>query len=217
MQNNAKGALYRYVDELRNYLGISQSELPVNVIDLCHKEGSVDIMYHQFDTAGFCGAALVGNIKDTIILNSTRSEYEQNFDCGHEVVHLTKHRTQNSGVFNCFKNAQNSFFEWEANEGAAELIVPYKQLIPDLLDLFNPVTSSGDIFYAYAILSEKYRVSEMVMKNRNENLKYEIYQVASGGSINSISIMPKKQQEKAGICVPSCYEIGIEKSFLDLA
>lgn len=46
-----------------------------------------------------------------------------------------------------------------------------------------------------------------------ENLKYEIYQVATGVFIDRLEILSKAQQEHRGIYVPSCYDVGMQKYF----
>lgn len=71
------------------------------------------------------------------MLNARHSVEELNFDCGHELIHLTKHRGLGLSSFHCFdtlKPKQDPFIEWEANEGAAELTVPYRSFLPLLSD-----------------------------------------------------------------------------------
>lgn len=65
---------------------------------------------HNFKTIGFCGAAFPGDKKDTIILNSNRSPKQLNFDCGHEIIHLIKHKEQVDGTFTCFEKKAKFFF-----------------------------------------------------------------------------------------------------------
>lgn len=214
-----KQLLYNEIENFRHYIGVYPQNYPVDTRKLAVAGGlTVDIC--DFRSKGLKGALVIDGNSGHIILDSKETNLEQNFFCGHESLHFVLHRKIGTNSFQCFDYAQpnqNSIIEWQANEGAAELVVPYKQFIPDLLDLFNPITAYGDIFDAYFRLAEKYQVTETVIKNRAENLKYEIYQVASGVSINSIVILSKTQQEKAGINVPSCYDIGISKVFGDMA
>lgn len=97
------------------------------------------------------------------------------------------------------------------------MIVPYRQFIPDLLELFNPITAYGNIWSAFCTLAEKYQVSDMVIRNRTENLKYEILSGCQWDIYDSISILSKKKQDALGIIVPSCYEVGLAKSYLEMA
>ena len=120
MTYNAKDELYSFVARLRKQLNIT--EYPINTINICSNFGIADVIKHNFKTFGMCAAAMSGEKKNTIILNSCRSESEQNFDCGHEIIHLTKHQHTKIEIFNCFsstKPTQNEFLEWESNEGAA--------------------------------------------------------------------------------------------------
>ena len=140
MEYNAKKELYHFVDRLRIDWGVTSYEQPFNAIEMSMYHA--EIIYHTFDTDGFCGAAFTGNRIDTIVLNDTRSSYEQNFDCGHEIIHLTKHRDRNGGIFQCFSESQDSYLEWEANEGAAQLLVPYQDFIPRFLSCLQSRTAS---------------------------------------------------------------------------
>ncbi|MBP3508775.1 ImmA/IrrE family metallo-endopeptidase [Oscillibacter sp.] len=214
-----KPLLYNEIESFRRYIDVKPQDYPIDTRKIA-EAGGLTVDTCDFITKGLRGALVVDGAKGHIILDSKENDQEQNFFCGHESIHFVLHRNIGLNSFQCFDNArpnQNSIIEWQANEGAAELIVPYKQLIPDLLDLFNPITAYGDIFEAFFKLSEKYQVSEMVIRNRTESLKYEIYQVASGVPIDSISIMSKKQQERAGINVPSCYDVGLQKCFWGMA
>ena len=86
--------------------------------------------------------------------------------------------------------------------------------IPNLFDYFDPLNPPGpcDMLYKYRRLESKYNVSEVVIKNRIESLKYEIYQVAWGESIHNIRILSKAQLEHEGIKIKSCNELSSGKT-----
>lgn len=92
LECNAKQTLYAYIDTLRTKLSIENESYPLDIAAICEKLGTIQIVQHPFETRGFCGAALVGEKLDTIMLNSNRDQIAQNFDCGHELIHLTRHR-----------------------------------------------------------------------------------------------------------------------------
>jgi len=81
--------------------------------------------------------------------------------------------------------------------------------IPSLFNYFDPLNPPGqfDMLFEYRKLASKYNVSEVVIKNRIESLKYEIYQVAWGTSIHNIRILSKAQLEHEGISIKSCNEL----------
>lgn len=195
MTNNAKEDLYSRVDKMREHLGIISYDAPVNTLELCAKKISdVKLIYHAFDTAGFCGAAFAGDKMNTIVLNSNRSEIEQNFDCGHELIHLVRHRNRNSGIFNCTTKNQNSFLEWEANEGSAQFIIPYQDFIPRFSKLFNSKASG-----IQRMLAMYYHVTTQVINVRLNSLAYEIDQYLMGTHIENIELLARRQRKMRGI------------------
>lgn len=212
---SAKADLYRYVNNLRNRLGIDLDDYPINTVSLCDKMENVKVLHHKFNTNGFCGAVLIGDKSDTIVLNSNRSEYEQNFDCGHELIHMTRHRNKNIDCFSCMelkieREPKVRFLEWEANEGAAEIIVPMCSLLPKIKKAYPRLKKALDYGLLKIKLSKAFNVPNAVINFRLESLKYEIFQYLSGKEINEIEILSKKEQEKKKIHVKSFNEIEAE-------
>lgn len=80
--------------------------------------------------------------------------------------------------------------------------------IPDFLNCFNPLCPTPNIDTVREMLAEKYFVSERVIYNRIDSLKYEIWQVAHGTPLDQIIILSNRQQEARGISVPSCNILG---------
>lgn len=212
---NAKANLYAYVNRLRDNLGLSYESYPINTVELCSRMGNVDIQYHAFKSNGFCGAVLIGDISNTIILNSNRSESEINFDCGHETLHLTKHRAEGIDCFSCMelkvrREPSVRYYEWEANEGAAELLVPMGLLLPQIRSNYSLLKKWKDFYYFKEELASYYNVSEAVISFRFESLKYEIDQYINGTEIEDIKILSHTAQSRFGINVKSLNDIGIE-------
>ena len=201
MANNAKEDLYARIDLMRKNLGISQYDTAINALELCERKISdVKIIYHSFDTSGFCGAAFAGDKENTIVLNTARLENEQNFDCGHELIHLVRHRHLNNGIFNCSSKKQNSFLEWEANEGSAQLLVPYQDFIPRFISLLND--KATDI---QGVLAEHYHVTPQVINVRMNSLAYEIDQYREGARLDCLELLSRKQRRQRGITT-TCYQ-----------
>lgn len=190
-----KERLYNRVDSYRDVLEIPLNQ-PVCIIDTLNLNTRFDIEYCNFRTPGLCGVAMVGEKTDTIILNSNRTPAEQNFDCGHELIHLIVHRNLQDN-FNCFTKAkpqQNSFCEWQANEGAAQLLVPYQDFIPRFTNLLN-----DNVISIQSILAEYYHVTIQVINIRMNSLAYEIDQYQEGTDLDKIELLSRKQRKQRGI------------------
>lgn len=195
-----KEKLYEHVDFYRGLLGLPLDH-PIKLVDALAPYAQFDVEYYNFKTSGLCGVAMVGDKTDTIILNSNRTSEEQNFDCGHEFLHLTEHRKLQDS-FNCFTKAkpqQNTFREWQANEGSAQLLVPYQDFIPRFLKLLE----SGALGIQYT-LAEYYHVTPQVINIRLDNLSYEIDQYREGARLDCLELLSRTQRKQRGI-TPTCY------------
>lgn len=196
-----KEKLYEHVDFYRDLFGIPFNQ-PINLVDVLSPYTQFEIEYCDFKTPGLCGVAMVGNKTDTIILNSYRTSEEQNFDCGHEFLHLTEHRKLQDN-FNCFTKAkpqQNTFREWQANEGSAQLLVPYQDFIPRFTSLLND--NALGIQY---ILAEHYYVTPQMINIRMNSLAYEIDQYRAGTHLDCLELLSRTQRIRRGI-TPTCYQ-----------
>lgn len=205
MEYNAKENLYSFVSCYREELKLIK--YPISTIDFCNNDETTKLIYRKFNTPGLCGIALPGRKVDTIILNANRSEYEQNFDCGHELIHLLKHRNTQCESFMCMNNNQNAFIEWEANEGSAELLLPYTELLPIIEKNKYKLTTYQQIHDFKVSLSNKFHVPIAVTENRIENLKYETFQYLNGTPLSDIEILSNSQQRKRNITVKSLNDI----------
>lgn len=202
-----KPALYAAIDEYRSRWGISLSDYPINTVDLCAEIGRIIVRDAMFFTPGLRGMATKRSSfdsSDIILLNQSRSREERNFDCGHELIHLTLHRTDKTQTFQCFDHSiptQDAFLEWQANEGAAELIVPYRLLLPMILDEMKLARRMGIKLKGKAKLfpecyAPRFGVSQAFMSNRIDSLLYEICQYSQGRGLDQLEILSKTQQEK---------------------
>lgn len=205
---NSKHDLYAYINQMCGNLGIRLNKsYPLDTIHLCSQIERINLQYHQFETPGFCAAVLLGDKTDTIILNSNRNSIERRFDCGHELIHIYKHRNTRD-YFSCMERGakdqkHDSFYEWEANEGAAEMLVPYQLLLPKIKQAHPHLNSRINIYDFSMSLAREFCVSEAVIQYRYESLKYEIWQYLNGVALYDIKIMSKSQQSICGIDVPS--------------
>lgn len=207
-----KAQLYSNVDRIRTRLLLDGFTYPLNICDIGNKYIDLAVSSVPFKTKGLRGmAVLAKDAQDVncIIINSLLSSYEQNFYGFHELMHITFESEKTGQIFSCYERTmpfQDSYKEWVANEGAAELLMPYKLFITDfcyLYDLFhtnrNLWIQYYDTFTPVELLAKKYHVSTMVVKNRIRNLSYEIQQYHQGIDIDSIRILSNNQQKSLGI------------------
>ncbi|WP_206460206.1 ImmA/IrrE family metallo-endopeptidase [Anaerovorax sp. IOR16] len=199
-----KVTLYKRIEEHRNRWGVTLSNYPINTIELCKSFKHLTVKEVPFFTTGLRGLATKRNTfdgMDIIILNENRNAQEKNFDCGHELIHLVEHRNAKTQSFHCFEKAmpnQNKFMEWQANEGSAELILPYKifikQFCDDIIDAkrlgINVRRNACFVAESYA---QRYNVTESFIKNRVKSLAYEMCQYYSGTDLDDLKILSRSQ------------------------
>lgn len=144
-----------------------------------------------------------------ILVNSNKSFEEQNFHGFHELMHIPT-VDEPGTILRCYeriKPNQDSYLEWLANEGAAELTVPYKILLPMIKDRYSDLIQGFGTWDFCIENSAKFGVSTTVMQYRIETLKYEIDQFLGGVPLDGIEILSKRKQDDRGIVVQSLVEM----------
>lgn len=212
-----KSGLYRQVCNIRNSFGLAQDEYGIDTIQLC-KEMGIRVENAPFYSPGLRGMAIVGgkDESDVIILNSDRNSTEQNVDCSHECMHLGLHRDEPYRTFKCFEKVapgQDKYIEWQANEGGAELLVPYSNLLPRIKHYEHLLHSYENIIAFKDELKNTYNVTDAVITFRIESLKYEIAQYLDGVPLDDLRILSNMSQEKEGIRVKSLNDIATESYY----
>ncbi|MCI7300438.1 MAG: ImmA/IrrE family metallo-endopeptidase [Clostridiales Family XIII bacterium] len=200
-----KNSLYKKVQYIRNHLKITYLDYPLDSLKLCSEVLGKKMGYAPFKAPALRGIAAIDKNdyqNDVILLNSARTKIEQNFDCAHEIIHTIAHRNL-PGItsFSCFETVgkkQDPFIEWQANEGAAELLVPYRIFIPLYLEMSRKYARDFSNTPPEKPLARRFRVTEGVIHNRIESLNYEIYQYVQYGDINNIEILSQRKQKERG-------------------
>lgn len=193
MKYLTKAELYKSVDKLIEELDITSCDYPLNSILLAKKFFiNAEILYEDFDS--FCALLYRGKRTTTLTLNSRRSSAMQNFDCMHEIIHYFLHEDLNT--FECLGSdnnpSLNDSLEWQANEGAAEALLPYRMFIPMYISLCEENEET-----AITYLANKFCVTERVIENRIDNLQCEIYQYkVLNKNIDNIEILSKTGLER---------------------
>lgn len=205
-----KKRLYSKVDHIKSILPIAYPYSFFNMIDFLSKHvPDLKIETVPFKTFSLRGMAVIAensSQNDVILLNDHLNDYEINFYCIHEFMHLRLHRNQKGKQFNCYdqtKPNQDPYLEWQANEGSAQFLVPYQDFIPRFLE-YNSTHTPYISLNVLNELADYYCVSVPVIKNRIDNLNYEIDQYRNGISIENIELLSRNQQKMRGI-QPTCY------------
>lgn len=173
-----KSDLYNRVDNLMEQLDLSYKDYPLDSITIA-KKFCVNLTLMQVsEFKNLCGILYHGHNSTFIGLNANRTPEMQNFDCMHELIHYFLHEDlEEASCLSLEDNSvtQNDFYEWQANEGAAQALVPYQLFIPEYVEIM--LKNKKDILgYNNDILAKKFNVSEHVIINRIKGLQYEIYQ-----------------------------------------
>lgn len=206
-----KAKLYNKIDMIRTELNFSKFYPPFDCIKFCHLQKQLEIEEIPLKTKGFCGMLFLGNKVNTIVLNSNRTKLEQNFDCSHEMCHWFLHRNLGQDNFKCLENIdQDNYIEWQANDGAAEFLLPYKIFIPHFCASYYELKARYAIgnYQTFLLnlvipMSQFYRVTPAVVEIRIKSLKYEIHQFQENRNINNIKLLSLAEQQKQGIRIES--------------
>ncbi len=196
-----KADLYKDIDAFREAHDIAETDLiaePVNLV----KSLGYQIYYQRFKTPGLRGLAAMppGTEPGVIILDEKGSAAEQGFVVLHEMTHCIRHIKRHASVIKCYNDphkSQNSYYEWEANEAAAELLMPYRIFIPDVVRAYQTYPAGGRKLQAS--LQSKYHATDCAIRFRINNLKYEIAHYCSTGQLSPDIILSRKAQESRGI------------------
>lgn len=211
MEQNCKKQLYSDVARIKRFMIFRKDQYGINLVQEYNSFG-IKLEAIPFKTHGLRGMAAIAEAPDpdVILLNTKRSPLEQNFDCGHETMHLGLHRHTGQKTFNCYDEVtakQNPFLEWQANEGSAEFFVPHRIFIPMLHEFFGLHPTFQTVQEFIRLASNTFMVPRQVIRYRLENLKYEILQFYAGIDVYDLELLSKIQQERRGIYIRSLNSI----------
>lgn len=158
---------------------------------------NLEIKCLDFKERKICGILYKGENSTSIALNNKRSDKGRNFDCMHEVVHYWLHE---NNYFYCNENS-NEYFEWQANEGAAQFLMPYQIFIPKFVDVFNEfyrtykkLDKNSIAKKTYEHLSWVFNVGKTAAENRTKSLQGEILQYCESETLNGLNILSLTKQ-----------------------
>jgi len=207
-----KQQLYKEVEACRLRLH-SDGITEISIRNICDEYPHICVDYTPLTTPGLRGLVVFATLEKPfhrIIINSLLPEAEQQFHSIHEYMHIYLHSNLGGADITCFDKKigtyRDSGLEWQANEGAAELIMPYKEFIPLFLSMFKDYSAFPDDWkYVYGdanlfqALADHYHVSVPVIQNRISSLSYEIDQFRSGIAADDIKLIAFNKQKSLGI------------------
>lgn len=194
-----KQELYSEIEKLRKDKAITWNP-PYDAKVLCTTKFHLFFELLDIATPKLRGMAHIPS--RSVVIDAKISPPEINFHCMHEIMHHVFHSDRPTKIYNTYDDTQadqDPFIEWQANEGAAQFLVPYQIFIPDYIKVSRECAHNTfpdtDV---ENILAQKYFVSSKVIHNRIDSLNYEIYQYLNGVSIEKIDIRSKSYLQKTG-------------------
>lgn len=201
--DTTKAKLYRKVQATRDHLGITSLDYPLPYLpDMIAERTNIYVRETPLLTPGLRGMTVADPFTGTLamLLDLSASKEAKQFAAAHELMHCEHHPAIKGATYQSYdtaKHRQNMYLEWEANEGAAELIMPYKYFIPFFF--VGVDVHGGYIRPVVEDLAKYYEVSEATIDHRISSLKYEMWQYACGTPIDAVELLSKSQQLKRGI------------------
>ncbi len=207
----SKKDLYESINNLKNKINLQDAEYPLDIFDICRNRlTNIEIGKVPFKTNDLRGMAVVSEnpiIENHVILvNGNKTPQEMNYYGAHELIHIAIQKNKAGQTFTCYdkvKPTQDRYVEWQANEGAAEFLVPYRRLLPIIKKHYDKICVGLGTYNFCKTYSQLFGVSTVVMQNRLNSLSYEIDQYLSGTPLDDIQILSHTQQIKQGIHVLS--------------
>lgn len=212
-----KAQLYCFVEKIRQLFEISSQCYPLSIFDICEATDNIQIQQIPFKTKGLRGMVCIANKSDenhVILLNENKTEAENNYHGTHEFMHIFTADDNAGKIIRCFdivKPNQNAYTEWLANEGAAELLVPYRIFLPLVRENYESMLQDSGTYKFCQEYADHFNVSPVVLEHRLRSLKYEIYQYINGVNIDNIGIISKHEQDLRNIQVKSLIEMEDER------
>lgn len=199
--------LYEEVEVLRRQYGVTP---PVDAEALARYVcDNLTVETLPFESTAICGILVREPGATSIALNAARSPAERNFDCAHELFHYILH--PGPGFMLCRNEPRLTSFrsdyrpvdaaEYQANEAAAELLMPYREFLPLVAGAFREwegIAVPGQ----KARVARHFGVTPAMVAVRLEALAYELMQVLDGVPPARVSVMSAAAQRKRGILPP---------------
>ena len=146
----------------------------------------------DFQSTRLCGVLIRGEFLSQIALNQNASLQSQRLTLSHELSHYLLH--QNHTQFLC-DGCERSPLEWQANEAAAELLLPYRIFLP----ILSNIRSNSNRLSGLLELAQRFGVSTQMVRNRVESLSYELWQYNRGVPVDKLKLISRSRQTRLGL------------------
>ena len=179
-----KAELYRLVDERRAALSISS---PADPYQLARRLG-IAVSCYAFESRCLSGFLMRGETHSEIVLNASGSPESRRFTAAHELIHYLLHGGRqflcgNTGL----AEGNVGALEWQANQGAAELLMPYRVFLPFIKNIRSILLA--DEGRAFRLIAKEFSVSLSTAQLRLRDLEPEFEQYCAGVPLEELQIV----------------------------
>ncbi len=187
-----KAELYRLVDERRAALSIGG---PADPYELARRLG-IAVSCYEFESRRLSGFLMRGEHHSEIVLNAAGGPESRRFTAAHELIHYLLHGGKqylcaDTGVSRGAVGA----LEWQANQGAAELLMPYRVFLPYVKNIRSILLS--DERRALRMIAKEFSVSLSAAGLRLRELAPEFEQYCSGVPLEELRIVAASKAQTA--------------------
>ncbi len=183
-----RSALYRRIDSMRRKYGIQ------GVFDPYAFAGAqaIPLALHRFTNERLRGILVRTGAYHGVILDTRLTPAEQRFTLTHEIVHFELHCGEQGG-----SAFQNNSGEYQADEGAAELLMPYRDFIPRVAAarrklLQNPTE-------ALTRLALHYQLNCEYIRRRMISLDHELDLYRKGTPVCALEPLSYHRRQELGV------------------
>ncbi len=173
-----KAELYDRMEDFRRDTGVVG---PLDPVELAGRLG-IKVSVYPFDSKRFSGALLRGANHSEIIISASRSPEGRRFTAAHELVHWYLHA---GATFWC-SDTKPTALEWQANAGAAELLMPYRLVLPVVMNIRSLYIA--DRAAAVKLVAERFGVSPSAAAARLGELSPELAQYLAGAPLEMVQV-----------------------------
>jgi len=202
-----KKVLYECLDEIKSALGLIH---PFPLCDLLEPlAGFVTVRFRPFKNPHICGMIDKRDPPEVseIVVNSGNPQPTMRFGLYHETVHWFCHPP--GGHYSVLGRGNQGIEDYQANEGAAELELPYRVFLPWMAEKLERAGKNPEPELIARIKEDAVRAfdtSAAIVYYRLEGLKYELEQVRNGVELGNLAFLSHAQLKARGIAVMSVNE-----------